>query len=141
MANLLTTWAQATVAHLAENLTTNGESFRVEHGRRDGRSSENVACVFVAPTAEWPQDVNFLRPVLVVRAWLGDHRLPKKNPRTPADVEQLMADIWATLDSVRTSLMSPDFGYFEVTNVEPDYDDWGVQATLTAYALTATISG
>lgn len=137
MANLFTTWATATVDHLEANLTgASGEPFTVIHGRRDGDSKDRyLACVFVAPTAEWPQDVNFLRPVLVVRAWIPKPKIRDGSPPDPSPVEDLMSRVWDVLEGVRTSLMDPAFGYFEVTSVEPDYDDWGVQATLTAYAL------
>lgn len=138
MANALSTWRDATRAHLADtdNLVgANGLGFTVLDGRRDGESKDrNLACVFLAPAAEWPTDVNFLRPVLVVRAWEPKPKLRRASPSPPdpEPLEELVSKVIDTLQGVRTSLFA---GYFETGAYRLDPDDWGVEVELVAYLL------
>lgn len=111
--------------------------FTVIPGERDGKSSDrDLACVFAPPLRADGGNVNFARPVLIVRAWKRSDRMPKGKPRDPEQIEQLMIDLATCLQEIQV-LPDIDGGsglYFFVTQIDPDYEDWGVQATLTGWA-------
>ncbi len=137
--NILSVWRRALMALIDEKLQ--GGDFEVRAGERDGASKDRkLAVVFAQPLSEWSPDVNFVQPVMLVRAWIPKPSMPKaSSPPDPEPVEQLMLDILELLDeSVQTTLVE-DF-YFRVQLVEPDYDDWGVQATLVGFYRNPAIA-
>lgn len=142
MANALSTWRDAARTHLANvsNLAgSNGLAFTILDGQRDGESKDrNLGCVFLAPASEWQTDVNFLRPVLVVRAWEPKPKLRRGSPSPPdpEPLEELASKVIDTLQGVRTSLFP---GYFEIASYRLDPDDWGVEVELVAYLLHADL--
>lgn len=132
--NVLTEWRQAVMTQLDANLQDGG--FTVIAGERDEKSRDrDLACVFAPPLRADQGNVNFARPVLLVRAWKASDRMPKAKPRDPEQIEQLMIDLATCLQDIQ---VLPDITggglYFFVTELEPDYEDWGVQATLTGWA-------
>lgn len=135
MSNILTEWRQAVTAQLETNLQSG--SFTVLAGERDGVSRDRkLACVFAPAMATDSGDVNFARPVLIVRAWVPQPKQPKNAaPQDPAPVEQLMLDLAVCLQAVQTPTLASalDGFYAFVTQIRPDYDDWGVEATLQGW--------
>lgn len=133
--NVLTQWRQAVMAKLDSDLQAG--QFTVLAGERDGESKDrDLACVFAPPLRADNGNVNFARPVLIVRAWKASSKMPKAQPRDPEPVEQLMIDLATCLQDIQV-LPELDGGnglYFFVTEIVPDYDDWGVQATLTGWS-------
>lgn len=136
MSNVLTEWRQAVAAHIAANLQDGTYKGKVLPGERDGVSRENIACVFVPTLATDGSDVNFARPTLVVRAWVAKPKTPSTTqPRDPEPVEQLIIDLASCLQSIqRPQLASAIDGFYSfVTQIRPDYEDWGVEATLQGW--------
>ena len=133
MSNLLTQWRQEVTWQLERELQ--GGSFTVVAGERDGPSRDRkLACVY-APTIRSDTDVNFARPVLIVRAWIPKPKTPREtDPPDPEPLEQLMLDVQEALQPIQ---VLPNVGsgglYFFVTQVRPDYEDWGVEVTLTGW--------
>lgn len=137
--NVITNFRQRVMAHIDANLQ--GGDFEVRAGERDGESKDRkLAVVFSPPIAEWPADINFVQPRLFVRAWIPKPRQPKSSsPPDPEPVEQLMLDMLALFpETVQTTLV-PDM-YFRVQSVEPDYEDWGVQAILLGFYRNPAIA-
>jgi hypothetical protein len=136
VSNTITLWRQAVMAQLEANLQ-DGE-FTVLPGERDGLSRDRkLACVYAPALATDGANVSFARPVLIVRAWVPQPRISAKLKDVPADpepVEQLMVDLAACLQEIQAQ---PAIGisglYFFVTQIRPDYDDWGVEATLQGW--------
>lgn len=132
--NILTDWRKAVQQHLAENLQDG--AFEVRAGRRDGKVRDKKLVVVFVPTLRPDANVNFARPQLIVRAWVPEPKQPKsESPQDPEPVEQLLVDLAETLKEVR---VLPDIGdgrglYFEIGQITPDYDDWGVEATLNGW--------
>ncbi len=131
--NILTAWRRAVQAHLDEHLQ--GGSFEVVAGERDGAADRRVATVFAPPVRAEGGNVNFARPILLVRCWLPKGKQPAtSDPRDPEPIEQLMIDVAETLQAIQ---VLPDLAgdglFFHVTQIEPDYEDWGVQATLEGW--------
>lgn len=136
--NVISRFRRAIMAHLAENLQ--GGTFEVRAGERDGAAKKKLAVVFAPPLAEWANDINFVQPQLIVRAWLPQPSTAKaSSPVDPEPVEQLLIDMWEVFpETVQTTLV--DDLYFRVAQVEPDYEDWGVQATLLGWARNPAIA-
>jgi len=135
VSNLLTDWRAAVVTHLDANLQAGAFAGNVRAGERDGPSRIKQACVFVPTMRTDGGNVSFARPVLVVRAWVGLSKVPTAiEPRDPEPLEQLMVDLATCLQQIQNL---PAVGlnglYFFVTELLPDYDDFGVQATLQAW--------
>jgi hypothetical protein len=131
--NVLTEWRKAVMAQLDTNLQDGG--FTVLAGFREGPSKDRDLAVVFVPPMESDGNVNFARPVLVVRAWKASSKMPKTDPRDPEPVEQLMVDLAECLAPIQ---VLPDIGggkglFWNLQSVEPDYDDWGVQATLVGW--------
>jgi hypothetical protein len=102
-----------------------------------------LAVVFV-PALRADADVNWARPQLMVRAWLPKPRQPNPDsPQDPGPVEQLM---WDMAECLRAVQVLPDIGggrglYSVLTEVLPEWNDWGVQATLIGWTTNpATLS-
>jgi hypothetical protein len=135
MSNVLTEWRQAVAAQLAANLQDG--TFTVLAGERDGLSRDRkLACVFAPAVQTDGSNVSFARPVLTVRAWVPIPKTPAPTePRDPEPVEQLMIDLAQCLQQIQTpALPSAIFGfYFFVTQIRPDYEDFGVEATLQGW--------
>lgn len=138
MGNILTDWRKTVIAHLDANLQAGAWKGRVKSGERDGGVREKKLChVFAPPIRTDGGNVNFARPVLLVRCWLPTPRTPRApNPRDPEPIEQLMIDLAITLEQIQVlpAVAGGDGLYFIVTEIRPDYDEWGVQATLTGWA-------
>ncbi len=140
MSNVVTDWRKAVVAQLDASLQ-DGE-FTVLSAKRDGPSPDRKLCCVYKDRTTPRANANpgaFMAPVLIVRAWLPKpaqprprgHRQPGTAQPDPAPLEQLEMDLWSTLDPIRAL---PAIGiYFEIAETEIDFDDWGVQATLTAW--------
>jgi hypothetical protein len=130
VSNILTDWRQALMALLDSNLQ--GGDFTVVAGKRDGLSRERkLACVYV-PKIPTDNKIFFARPPMVIRAWVAKPKQPRPDePLDPEPVEQLAVDLMALLQPVQSTLL--DGIVFWVADVEIDYDDWGVQATLTSW--------
>lgn len=136
MSNLITDWRKAVMAQLDENLQDG--IFEVLAGERDGLSRDrHLACVFAPPLVTDGANVSFARPALIVRAWVPKPKISATLTDSPADpepVEQLMIDLAECLQQVERQ---PTIGisglYSFVTQIRPDYDDWGVEATLQAW--------
>lgn len=130
MSNVLTDWRTAVMAHLDSQLQ--GGSFAVRAGEHDGGSRDRKLVHVFVPSQRTDGEVNFARPQMIVRAWIPKPKVPKQQePPDPEPVEQLMLDLAAALRPIIATAV-PD-GYFLVDEIEPDYEDWGVQATLTAW--------
>ena len=130
--NILTAWRRLVMAHLDEHLQGGTFKGNVVAGERDGTSDSKLACVFAPPVRAEGGNVNFARPILLVRAWLPKAKPAPSSPRDPEEIEQLMVDLMETLQPI---LVLDDIDlFFHVTQVEPDYEDWGVQATLEGWA-------
>lgn len=130
-----TQFQQAVIAHLETNLQDG--AFDVIPGERDGPvvRDRNLACVFSIDSPTDAGNPAFMRPVLVVRAWIARPKIPKKQvPSDNAPLQQLKHDLAVCLQQIQTL---PDVGiwglYFFVTNIRTDKDDWGVEATLQAW--------
>lgn len=139
MSNILTDWRQALVTYLDANLQSG--DFDVRAGRRDGVSRDKkLACVFVPAIVEDSGSVNFARPPMMVRAWIPKPKQPPgESPHDPEPLEQLAIDLMEILEPVQTSLLAGL--YFRVASVQIDYEDWGVQATLTSWMVNpATVA-
>jgi hypothetical protein len=134
MANIITDWRQAVMTRIDTQLQ--GGAFEVRAGERDGPSRDKkLAVVFAPPVRAEGGNVNFARPILLVRAWLPKPKQPRDaSPPDPEPIEQLMIDLMTTLEPIQVldSLASGPL-YFHVTEVTPDYEDWGVQATLSGW--------
>jgi hypothetical protein len=144
VSNVITEWRKAVAAHIEVNLQDGAYAGKVKPGERDGVSRENIACVFAPPLKTDSGNVNFARPVLIVRVWVGRAKTPaKEEPRDPEPVEQLMLDLAACLQSIqRPQLPSAIDGFYAfVTDIEPDYEDWGVQATLQGWTGNPGVRG
>ncbi len=139
MSNILSDWRKRLVAHLDVNLQ--GGDFEVRSGERDGEvKDKKLAVVFAPPISEWAQDINFVQPLMIVRAWVPKPKQPRSSsPPDPEPVEQLMLDLLEVFDETLQTTLVPDF-YFRVQRVEPDYDDWGVQATLLGFYRNPAIA-
>ena len=137
MSNVITEWRQAVMGQLEQNLQAGAFAGNVLAGERDGVSRDrNLACVFASPLVTDGGNVNFARPVLIVRAWVARPKTPAASePRDPEPVEQLMLDLAACLQQIqRPQLPSALDGFYSfVTQIRPDYDDWGVEATLQGW--------
>jgi hypothetical protein len=136
VSNILTDWRRALVDYLAENLQDG--VFDVRGGTRTGVSRDkHRACVFVPRIRQDDGNINFARPPMIVRAWPPKPKQPSStSPPDPEPLEQLAVDLMATLQPVQTTLLPSEPGfYFWVVDVEidDDLDEWGVQATLTAW--------
>lgn len=135
--NILTEWRKAVIEQLDTNLQAGKWKGRVKPGERDGAVTGKRLChVFAPPVRAEAGNVNFARPVLLVRAWIPTPRTPRNPaPRDPEPIEQLMIDLMTTLEAIQVLPNLVDGGglYFFVTEVVPDYDDWGVQATLNGW--------
>lgn len=129
--NVLSLWRRTVMARLDEHLQ--GGVFTIVAGERDGPSRDRkLACVFAPPVRAEGGNVNFARPILLVRAWLPQPKQPKSaSPPDPEPVEQLMLDLMTTLEPIQ--VLDELELYFFVTEVVPDYQDWGVQATLNGW--------
>lgn len=137
MSNVLTDWREALMAQIRANLqagafagdaTVAGE---IDNGPQD----RNLCCVFAPTVATDTANVSFARPVMVVRAWIPNPKtLIKTVPQDPAPVEQLMIDLAVCLQATQTL---PDVGigglYYFLTQIKPDYPDYGVEATLRGW--------
>lgn len=135
--NILTEWRLAVMAQLDTNLQAGKWKGRIRPGDRDGAVTGKKLChVFAPPVRAEGGNVNFARPILLVRAWLPLPRTQRREyPRDPAPIEQLMIDLCTCLEEIQ---VLPTIGggeglYFFVTDVTPDYTDWGVQATLSGW--------
>lgn len=130
--NILSRWRRIVMAQLDEHLQ--GGEFTVVAGERDGEVKDRkLACVFAPAVRAEGGNVNFARPILLVRAWLPKPKQPRQtSPPDPEPIEQLMIDLMTTLEPIQVG--DELELYFFVTEVVPDYDDWGVQATLTGWA-------
>lgn len=137
MSNILTDWRQAVIDHLDTNLQGGDWKGRVKAGERDGGVRDRLlAHVFAPPVRADSGNVNFARPVLLVRAWIPKPRTPRNpNPLDPEPVEQLMIDLCTTLEAIQVlpTVGGGDGLYFFVTEISPDYEEWGVQATLSGW--------
>lgn len=133
MANILTDWRVAVMARLDTQLQ--GGVFEVRAGERDGESKDTkLVVVFVPPVRAEGGNVDWARPILLVRAWLPKPKQPRTGaPPDPAPIEQLMIDLMTTLEPIQELELASGALYFFVTEVTPDYEDWGVQATLTGW--------
>jgi hypothetical protein len=128
--NILTAWRRLVMARLDEHLQ--GGTFDVRGGARDGSSTKKLAVVFAPPVRAEAGNVNWARPILLVRAWLPKPRTPREtSPPDPEPLEQLMIDLCQTLEPIQV-LEDIDL-YFFVEEVVPDEEDWGVQATLRGW--------
>ena len=139
MSNVLTDFRAAVATYLRTNLK--GGTFTVLSGERDGPATEKLACVFV-PSIANAANILFASPPLIVRAWIPKPRTPRAQRVgvDPAPLEQLAVDLMTTLKPVGTTLLPGEL-YFWVSNIDFDYTDWGVQATLTSYTQNPAVSG
>lgn len=142
--NVITEWRQAVQTQLETSLQGGAYAGVVVAGECDGAQHRKLACVF-APTFETDGgNVSFARPTLIVRAWVPKPKTPSSTvPVDPEPVEQLMIDLAACLQGIQTpSLASAKDGlYAFVTRIRPDYEDWGVEATLQAWTGNPATSG
>lgn len=141
MSNILTDWRVALVAHLQTDLQ--GGIFDVRSGERDeglGVSDEPLAVVFT-PKIRNASNILFASPPMVIRAWLPKSKLPiTELPRDPGPLEQLAVDLMTCLEPVQASLL-PGRLSFWVQEVDFDYVDVGIQATLTSYIVNPATAG
>lgn len=132
--NILTDWRKAVMEHLDADLQDG--SFEVHGGNRDDVSRDRKIIVVFVPPLRPDANVNYDRPQLIIRAWVPKSKQPPaKSPADPEPLEQLMVDL---ADSLKTLRVLPSIGsgrglYFEVGDITPDYEDWGVQATLNGW--------
>lgn len=136
----LTDWQTAIVTTLTDGL----DDYTVEEGERDGTSRDkNLCVVFADPSApENPAtDVQFIRPVLRVRAWPKNPKQVKvTSPRDDTALRDLIEQIEALL---QPGQVLPDVGlgglYFFVTGTTIDRADWGVELVLTGWAQNPAV--
>jgi hypothetical protein len=130
ISNVLTDWRRLVMAHLDQNLQ--GGTFEVVGGERDGPSKDRKLCHVFAPAVRADGgNINFARPLLLVRAWIPKQIPGDTSPHDPAPIEQLMIDLMETLQPIQ---VLEDINLtFNVPEVVPDYEDWGVQATLSGW--------
>lgn len=129
---VLTDWQDAVVTALDAGL----DGFTIKSGERDGVSRDrNIACVF---GRDEPPDSNvqWIRPVLTVRAWIKSPKQVKtRSPRDSTVLQDLLEQIEVILQPMQ---VLPSIGgnglYFNVTGNRIDRDDWGVELTLTGWA-------
>jgi hypothetical protein len=134
-------WRLALVEHLRLNLPDrDAKTWKVLSGARDGKSDDRKLAVVFSGGLPVDQNVNYCRPVMIIRAWIPRSKQTRQSePPDPAPLEQLMIDLMATLQPVRVTLL--ETVSFEISNVEPDFADWGVQVTLVGWAVNpATIA-
>lgn len=133
MSNILTDFRVALTAHLETNLQAGKYKGKILAGVLDGEQKRVVGCIF-SPPLRPAADVNYVNPTMVVRFWIPKPKMVRKTVPAPdpEPVEQLMIDLATTLRPVTTTLL--DSLYFLIPDITPDYDDWGVQATLVGWA-------
>lgn len=109
-------------------------TWTVHRGELDGKQSTKTACVFEGDWGLAPS-VNWARPVLYVRAWLPEHRLPKTQPRDPALLSDLAEAVMAAMQPIQTLPLVDDGRglYFFPTFTRQDRDDWGVEVRLDGW--------
>jgi hypothetical protein len=131
----LTDWQTAVVSTLTAGLT----EFTIEEGKRDGPSRDrNLAVVFADDDQPENPDgnVQWIRPVLRVRAWLQN---PKQVKATSPRVDTSLRDLLEQIETIlQPGQVLPDVGlgglYFFVTGTKIDRVDWGVELVLTGWA-------
>lgn len=130
---MLSAWRRA-VADLLEEAFP---GFVVYSGFREGQNRDlSVISVFSPGIAERQANVQVAELRLVVRAW------PKVVPATggerpldPEPLEELALRLESTLQEAQTTLASADGIWFtRLQRVEIDYEEWGCEAQLTAWA-------
>lgn len=133
MANLLSSWRRAVAEHLEQAFP----DFVVYSGYRTGQHRDlSVIAVFSPGLAERAANVQVAELRLAVRAW------PKVVPATggeapldPEPLEELALRLEQALQTAQTTLATADgIWYTRLQRVEIDYEEWGCQATLTAWA-------
>ncbi|MCS7007852.1 MAG: hypothetical protein RMM28_10290 [Thermoleophilia bacterium] len=131
--NILTAWRQAVVELLEEKFP----DFTVYSGFREGQHRDmSVISVFSPGIAERAQNVQVAELRLLVRAW------PKvvpaaggERPLDPEPLEDLALRLEAALRGAQTTLASANGVWFSrLQQVQIDYEEWGCQAQLTAWA-------
>lgn len=120
------------MAELDTNLQAG--AFLVQAGEVNGAQKRKYACVF-APGLPVDANPNYVRPTLIVRAWIKKPSIVRTTVPAPDPelLEQLMLDLITTLQPKRVTLL--DELYFDIAGSQIDYADWGVEVTLVGWAI------